>query len=221
MKTTTIRHYESFQIIFQCKNSNIKECIEIAIQQNIDLNGADLRNKDLRNINLDGAKLHNVQFQNCDLTGANLSEADLDNCNFSYAKLIDCCISYSTLKNCYFKETTFAATDFAMATLYNCNFSGPSFRNTNFSDHTTLTECHYISENNNLCAVNQPPVTITGFNSPILLTDNHIITREDTYDFHSWKTALTQKKYQALNLPNSLIWHLIDIRQNPMRQKAA
>lgn len=218
MKTITIRHYESFQIIYQCKINDIKQCLEKAIQENIDLDGADLRNKDLRNINLDGTSLKNIQFQNCDLTGANISEATLDHCNFSYAKLIDCCLYETEIKHCHFKETFFAATDITMASFHNCNFSGTNFKSLNFTDHTRITECHYLSEDNYLCSINKAPMNITGFGSPILITDEHIITREQTYDFFSWKNALTQKHYQSMNIPSSLIWHLIDIRQNPTRQ---
>lgn len=218
MKLNTIRHHESMRILYQTKAENNRQALTLAIHNQVNLDGADLRNKDLRNINLDGVHLKGAQFTNCDLTGANISEALFDNCDFSNARLTDSCLCMSQFQSCSFLETLFAATDISLTCFTNCHFSGPTFVSLNFYDQSYLENCFFHANDNTQCPLSKTPLCITGFNTPVMITDNHIVTRTKSYDFTAWKSALTHDDYRALKLPNSLIWHLIDIRNNPTRQ---
>ena len=86
------------EIIFELYVSQyetMKELVELAVKNNInlrnanlqgaDLQGVDLRWADLRNANLQGADLRWANLQGADLQGADLQGADLRNANLDFS----------------------------------------------------------------------------------------------------------------------------------------
>jgi hypothetical protein len=74
------------------KATNIKECVEEAVDQRVDLSEANLRGDNLHGSNLSGAYLSGADLREADLCGANLSgaylrEADLSGSNLFGANL--------------------------------------------------------------------------------------------------------------------------------------
>ena len=67
--------------------SSVKEAVEKAVENNINLSGASLRNADLRNADLYGAYLRNADLSGADLRNADLSGAYLRNADLYGASL--------------------------------------------------------------------------------------------------------------------------------------
>jgi len=78
-----LTRWDNGKTIHESKHCTIKECVEDAIKQGvnlyrIDLRYADMRGADLRHTNLRGADLRYTNLRGADLRGANMAGADLD-----------------------------------------------------------------------------------------------------------------------------------------------
>ena len=114
------------KIIYEGSHSNIKQTVEYYVTHNINLQGVDLSNTDLRHINLDGVSIADANFKEANLSGANMSEAEFINCDFSRSNLSNACLCYSNISKCNFKYTHFFETDIAMSSIVFCDFQGLS-----------------------------------------------------------------------------------------------
>ncbi len=170
------------------QHAALKEALDQAIVNDIDLTGIDLSRQDLRGINLDGISLRNANFTDCDLSGANMSEANFTRCIFSEARLFDTCFAYSTLDDCRFENTKFGVTDFSEAQLLSCIFSGMSVFTLDLQNSATLKNSVFINENEHL-AMSIPPYVVRGFKSSVIFLDDKILIDGNSYDFE--RNALT------------------------------
>lgn len=80
---------------YTCDNNSLKETIEQAIRQNINLRGADLRD-----INLSGSDLNHANLRYADLRGANLRETSLRGANLYGADLRGADLTYTDFTWC-------------------------------------------------------------------------------------------------------------------------
>ena len=80
---------------FDCET--IKEAVEKAIKQNIDLRHANLRHADLRHANLRHADLHYADLSYSDLRSAKLNSANLRYSNLRYSDLRSADLHYADL----------------------------------------------------------------------------------------------------------------------------
>lgn len=114
-------------VLYEGHYSHVKNCLESAISQHIDLTGIDLRYQNLSFANLDGGYMPKADLTGANLMGTNLSEAYLPNSNFTQADLYNCCLCESDLRHCLFHYSGFGGTDFFQATLSGSLFSGRSY----------------------------------------------------------------------------------------------
>ncbi len=97
---TTITLFDVYKkVLFThtCEFNSVKNTVEEAIKQGVNLSMVKLHKQDLSNINLSGGdfsyadlrytNLRNVNFSNCNLTGADLTGSFLSGTDFSGAKL--------------------------------------------------------------------------------------------------------------------------------------
>ena len=82
------------------ENNTIKDTLEEAVRNNVNLEYANLYNADLINANLINANLINANLENANLENANLENANLINANLYNANLIN-----ANLYNAKNKET--------------------------------------------------------------------------------------------------------------------
>lgn len=149
-----------------------KDCLESALNDQTNLNGADLVNMNLVNICLDSTALRNVKFDGSNLMGANLSETSFIDCTFRNTSLTGACFAFSQLTNCNFDGAIFGGTDIAGARLENLRFSTQSALKLNYIDAQYIKDCHFIQEHK--IGFSSPPVTIQGLEKDIVVFDNHI-----------------------------------------------
>jgi uncharacterized protein YjbI with pentapeptide repeats len=83
-----INRYNKNIIIERKGVNNIRELVEIAVNQEANLIGANLIEADLREANLIGANLIEADLRGADLRGADLTEADLIEADLREANLI-------------------------------------------------------------------------------------------------------------------------------------
>ena len=69
------------------ENNTIKDTLEEAVRNNVNLENANLYNADLINANLENANLRNAYLEYANLINANLENANLENANLENANL--------------------------------------------------------------------------------------------------------------------------------------
>ncbi len=167
--------YTNNEEIFSGFYNSFSECIEDAVEKNIDLSFINLKNKNLSNANLDGAKMPAALFNGTNLTGANLSEANLKGSIFYNCSLYNTCMSYSDLQNCDFRYANFGATLINGANIKNSVFYTLSCFDLDFYFTANMDGCMFAMPDGELYDMSYPPIILKGFmNTHIIVLDNKI-----------------------------------------------
>jgi len=82
-----IKSWLTSKIIYETEAETLKEAVEKAVKEKINLSNADLSEADLSNANLSDADLSKANLSNADLSEADLSNADLWKANLTNAKI--------------------------------------------------------------------------------------------------------------------------------------
>ena len=100
-----IKNWKTFEVIFELdkENNTIKDTLEEALNQDVDLSYANLRGANLHGVDLRGADLRDADLRCADLHAADLcdsklSGADLELVNITDANLTDADLICATLK---------------------------------------------------------------------------------------------------------------------------
>lgn len=110
-----------------------KECVSGAFSS-CDLEGAVLKNLDLRGAKLEGANLKGAIIENTDLTGAVLEEADLSQTKIRFSKFTKAIMQSVNLDQSTVLFSEFNITDLTDAQMTDMTIKGVKFRGANFSD---------------------------------------------------------------------------------------
>ena len=142
MKKIQIKHRFSEKVIFEGEFPSIKDAVEEAVRQKVNLSNADLYNADLYNANLFNANLSNADLSNADLSNSNLSYANLSNANLFNAKLSSANLSNADLSNAKYNNTYFT-----LLNLPNQRYSIGVIKNKDSEDEIKIgCERHKVSE---------------------------------------------------------------------------
>lgn len=90
-------HHIDGSVLFEAEVDSVRKLVEMAISQNKDLRGANLRKADLYYTNLDGADLRGADLYNANLRGVNLRNTNLSNANLCSSDLLNSSLSYADL----------------------------------------------------------------------------------------------------------------------------
>ncbi len=175
MQNFVLNNYTDNKELFSGGYSSFIECLEDAIEQNIDLSSIDLKNKNLSNANLDGANMPMAYLAGANLTGANLSEANLRNSVFYNCSLYNTCLSYSNLQGCDFRDANFGATLIEGANIQKCIFSTLSCFDLDFYFTDNMSGCLFVTADGAPHNMSNPPIILRGLmNTHIVVLDNTI-----------------------------------------------
>ncbi len=175
MQNFVLNNHIDNKELFSGIYSSFIECIEDAVEKNIDLSYVDLKNKNLSNANLDGANMRGALLAGANLTGANLSEANLKESIFYNCSLYNACLSYSNLQGCDFRAANFGATLIDGANIKECIFSTLSCFDLDFYFADNMHGCLFAMPNGSMHNMSQPPIILKGFmNKHIIILDNTI-----------------------------------------------
>lgn len=214
MKLIQLRSKQDSSIIlYEGTHKSAGKALEYAINYNVNLDGADLRNTTLCNISLDGAKINGADFSGANLTGANLSEAELTNCNFSEAALYNACFSWSDLSFCNFRYALMGATDISGAVLNGSLFAGLSTFSLKFRDATSMKSCHYSEFDGKIWHMSSPPIVVLGLERDIVLVGEGVLVGNSGYPFADDFSSLEQSmNYPFIRDHSGLIRELSRLR---------
>lgn len=175
MKNIRILSIKTNRTLYQGRYESLKDCLEDAAMQRIDLAYADLRYADLSNAHLDDALMAGADLQYANLSGANLSEAYLPGTSFKNAALYNTCLAFSDLQRCNFEDASFGATDINGAQISGAVFSSLSCFTLDFDLTANMENCRFINKNGIISRMSRPPVVVKGLCSqPLIFMDNHV-----------------------------------------------
>ena len=168
-KKETILSTRTDQVLYEDSFPSFAACVEQAIADNVNLAGADFRNRNFSNACLDDGLFERADFSGANLTGANLSEARLNNAFFTNADLYNTCLAYSELKNCDFSGSSFGATDIAGTDIGGARFSTLSCFSLDYSSARAMPGCRFINDRREDFFFSNPPVVIRGVGPRLLV----------------------------------------------------
>lgn len=178
MRVYTIQSTRNGNPLFEGTFNSFSACLEAAVNENINLDYANLRRQNLSNANLDDARLTHADFTGANLTGANLSEARLLGANLSGTALFNTCFAYSDLQHCIFEHSEFGGTDITGTNLSFSHFAGISCFALNFTDVMNMKNCTFKDTSGRLMKTSAPPVVIFGINSKPIIFMTEQITQD-------------------------------------------
>jgi 2-iminobutanoate/2-iminopropanoate deaminase len=198
MKHYTIKNHQTGSIIHQGLYKSFKDCIEHAVQQNIKLDHADLRYRNLSCANIDTAQLYNARLDFCNLNNANISEAILEQCNFTGASFIGTCLAESQISNSTFINASFGATDLSATNMNECIFSTLSALQLPFQDLANMRNCYFKNAVDQHTPLSRPPLIISGvFKAPIAILDKTILIGHRVVPMEILNSHYTKKFIQS------------------------
>ena len=130
-------------------NNTVKDTLEVAVKNNVNLSNADLRDANLSNADLSNAILRYANLSNADLSNAilryanllnadlynaNLSNANLSNVHLSSADLSSANLSNADLSNAILRYANLLNADLSKANLSNAILSNANLRYANLSN---------------------------------------------------------------------------------------
>ena len=111
----------------------IRLAVRWAIENDVDMSGADLRYANLSYADLHGALLSGANLRYVNLHGANLSKANLSEANLLYADLHDANLRYADLSEANLSEANLLYADLCEADLSGADLSGANLHGANLN----------------------------------------------------------------------------------------
>ncbi len=175
MQNFVLNNYIDNKELFSGVYNSFLECIEDAVERNIDLSYINLKNENLSNANLDGANMPRALLSGANLTGANLSEANLMGSMFHNCSLYNTCLSYSNLYGCDFRGANFGATLIEGVNIQKCIFSTLSCFELEFYFVDNMSGCIFTTTDGFQHNMSRPPIILKGLmNTPVIILDDTI-----------------------------------------------
>jgi uncharacterized protein YjbI with pentapeptide repeats len=138
-----IRNQFTDGIIFSAKADSIRDLVELAISEGVDLSEADLTSANLAGLQgtrsiLSGAMLFRANFN-----GADLSEADLVGAELSEARIANAILIGADLSNANLSQADARGANFSRARLFQTNLDNARLQKADFRD-ADLTESRIV-----------------------------------------------------------------------------
>ena len=115
--------YDDSEIYVSTKD-NVRDAVIEAVEEGVDLNGANLYRADLSEANLSDADLIGANLSDADLTGANLYRANLYEANFSGANLYGADLTGANLSGANLSGANLSGADLTGVELQDAKFYG-------------------------------------------------------------------------------------------------
>ncbi len=175
---------KSGKILFEGRFHTVKQAVEVAVKENISLDGVNLRQANLVGAELDNVSLNKACLWGANLTRANMTGAQLHGSDCRNANIKDCCLAESDCSGVDFRGSYFSNTIFREANLENTIFSCLSLFNQNLTEIKSLENAIYVHKGEVDCDLSSVPITILGLPKIIILMKEKILIGNFLYDIN-------------------------------------
>ncbi len=132
------------QILYECKTSDLRQCVEKAVKKGADLEGANLRGADLEGANLRGADLGGAYLGGAYLRGANLGGAYLEGAYLGGAYLRGANLEGAYLRGANLEGANLGGAYLRGANLEGANLEGAYLRGADLRDANLNWNSHWL-----------------------------------------------------------------------------
>ena len=108
----------------------------------------------------------------CDFTGSSFTEANLRGCSFEKCNLRDVDFTDANLRNAYFAGADLRGAKLAKATIRSADFTDALLDGCTFDNGTSISK---------------PPLTVTGFRWPVVITDEIMVIGDWRNTIDGWE----------------------------------
>jgi hypothetical protein len=123
-----IKHRYTHNVLYACEAENLKSAVVEAVENGVNLSGADLRGADLSNTNLYGTDLRNTDLRGTNLRGADLSNTDLRGTNLYGTDLSNTDLRGTNLRGADLRGADLSNTDLRCTNLSNTDLRCTNLR---------------------------------------------------------------------------------------------
>jgi uncharacterized protein YjbI with pentapeptide repeats len=184
----------SGKILFEGRFTNVCKGVEMAVADNCNLEGINLRQVNLSGGDLDGANMPGACLWGANLNGTDLSGANLKAADIRTANLPDSCLAESDCSGADFSGAYFSRTIVRDADLSNTRFSCPSLFTLDLAEARTLAGAVYCHRGEVDCDLSHAPLIIRGLSRPLVFMDDAVLVGQECR-----KMALRQVIYEGLS----------------------
>lgn len=167
------------KILYEGRFTSLRQGVEMAIEDQCDLRGIDLRQANLSGAFLDGAKMEEASFWGANLTEVDMSDGIFCGSDFRAANLLGTCMAAADLKKARFEGAYFSRTILRGSDLQNCRFSCPSIFTVDLGEVKSLNGAIYSHLGEVDCDLSQAPIIIRGLKKPLILMEDSTLVGGD------------------------------------------
>jgi uncharacterized protein YjbI with pentapeptide repeats len=188
-------------VLFEGRFHSIKQGLEMAVADKVDLKGVNLRRANLKNALLDGAKLEKACLWGACLTNADMSNCALSGADFRAANMKDACLAEADCSKVDFSGAYFSRTIIRHADLSGTRYSCPSIFTLDLNEANSLKRSVYSHRGEVDCDISRAPVIVRGLEKPLVFMDDKILIgtqlrnidqKEMIYNFILAQTSLAK-----------------------------
>jgi uncharacterized protein YjbI with pentapeptide repeats len=181
------------KILFEGRFTNIRQGVEMAVEDKCDLKNINLRQANLSGAHMDDAIMPEACFWGANLNGANMSEGNFEGADFRTANLLDTCLAESNCENVNFEGAYFSKTIMTQANLSKAQFSCPSLFSIDLASTQTMQGAIYSHLGEVDCDLSHAPLIIQGLPKPFIFMDDCTLIGGVHY-----KTAMRERVLAAI-----------------------
>ncbi len=165
----------SGKILFEGRFHSVRQGVEMAIAEGVNLSGANLRKANLLNAMMDGANLKGACFWGANLTGADMAGCDLSQADFRTASLAGVCLAQADATKADFSGAYFSRTIIREADLTQTRFSCPSLFTLDLNEAGSLKNAIYCHRGEVDCDLSMMPIVIRGLEKPLVFMGDKVL----------------------------------------------
>jgi uncharacterized protein YjbI with pentapeptide repeats len=170
------------EILFEGRFHSIKQGLEMAVADKVDLKGVNLRKANLKNALLDDAKLDGACLWGARLDKADMTGCDLTGADLRTAHLRDTCLAEARCVNADFRGAYFSRAILRGADLSHTRYSCPSFLMLDLTEIASLKKAIYSHRGEVDCDLSKAPITICGLEKPLVFVDDKVLIGTELKD---------------------------------------
>lgn len=160
------------KILFEGRFTNVRQGVEMAVEDQCDLTAINLRGANMTGADLDDAIMPKACFWGANLNDVDMSEGNFEGADFRASNLLNSCLAYSNCTDANFEGAYFSKTIMTGANLTQVKFSCPSIFSIDLAAAETMQGAIYSHLGEVECDLSHAPLIIQGLHKPLIFMDD-------------------------------------------------
>lgn len=190
------------KILFEGRFASLKKGLEMAVNDNCDLDRINLRQANLTGVRLDGAKMRQACLWGANLNDVHFNHVDLIGADLRTANVLGTYITNSECADIDFSGTYFSRVVLSGTDLSKTRFSCSSIFSVDLTVVKSLQGAIYSHLGETDCSLSHAPLIISGFKFPMVFMEDNVLIENEIK-----KIAIRQQLINCLieKIPTDII----------------